>query len=126
MELSLAFKHFEKGKQKVSKGVQELIDKKSKKIEEMLPKHAAKSARLELVLDEIDKRALGYKFKLEAKLKLPEKNLFAKHRSKTLEEAIEAVEKKILVQLRKYKTQHTDRTMDKKKLAKLRRVLRRG
>lgn len=127
MEVSLAFKHFKKGKQKVSSEVQARIDRKAAKVEEVLPKHAAKSARLELVLDEIDKKTLGHKFRFEAKLKLPEKNLVASYRAKSVEEAIEAVEKKILSQVRKYKTKHhTVKKMDKKTLAKLRRVLKRG
>lgn len=126
MKLSLTFRHFEKGKQKVSKEIEERIDRKVKKIEEVLPKHAAKSARLELVLDEIDKKALGHKFRFEAKLNLPEKSLVAVYRGKTPEGVISAVEKKLLAQLRKYRTKHTDKKMSRKGLAKLRKVLKRG
>lgn len=126
MEFTLAVKHSEKGK-KVSKEVQTRIDRKVAKVEEVIPAHAKKSARLELILDEADNKKKGHSYRFEAKLKLPEKSLVADFSSKKIEEAIEKVEAKLLRQIRKYKLQHhTLKKMDKKTLAKLRRVLKRG
>lgn len=127
MDLNLTIKHLKKEEEKLAKELKKYAEEKLGKIEEYLPSHAKKSARLDAVLDESGKKAIGYKFKFEAKLKLPEKSLVANFNAKTAEEAINKAERRLSQQLKKYKTQHhTLKKMDKKTLAKLRRVLKRG
>ena len=127
MDLNLTFKHLKKEEEKLAKDLKKYAENKLRKIEEYLPSHAKKSARLDAVLDVSGKKAIGYKFKFEAKLKMPEKSLVASFNAKTAEEAINKAERKLYAQLKKYKTQHhTLKKMDKKTLAKLRRVLKRG
>lgn len=127
MDLNLTFKHLKKDEEKLARELRKYAEGKLRKIEEYLPSHAKKSARLDAVLDENGKKALGYKFKFEVKLKLPEKSLISNFNAKTAEEAINKAERKLTQQLRKYKTQHhTLKKMDKKMLAKLRRVLKKG
>lgn len=126
MEFNLSARHVKKG-QKLSKNVQDLIDRKVAKVEEVLPAHAKKSAKLELILDEADNSVKGQNFRFESKLKLPEKSLVADASSKTIEGAIEKAESKLFRQIRKYKIQHhTLKKMDRKTLVKLRKVLKRG
>ncbi len=126
MEFTLSVRHLKKG-QKLPKSVQELIDKKVAKLAEVVPAHAKKSAKLELILDEADNSKKGEKFHFEAKLNLPEKILISGVSSKSAEQAIEKAEAKLLRQVRKYKIQHhTLKKMDKKTLAKLRKILKRG
>ena len=127
MDLNLTIKHLKKDEEKLAKELKKYAEEKLRKIEDFLPSHAKKSARLDAVLDESGRKAIGYKFKFEAKLKLPEKSLVANLNARTAEEAINKAEKKLSHQLRKYKTQHhTLKKMDKKTLAKLRKVLKRG
>jgi len=127
MDLNLTIKHLKKDEEKLAKELKKYVEEKLSKIEEFLPSHAKKSARLDAILDQSGKLAVGYKFKFEAKLKLPEKSLVASFNAKTAEEAINRAEKKLVDQLRKYKTQHhTLKKMDKKTLAKLRKILKRG
>lgn len=127
MDLNLTFKHLKNSEEKLARELKKYAEEKLGKIEEYLPSHAKKSARLDAVLDESGKKAIGYKFKFEAKLKMPEKSLVANLNARTAEEAINKAEKKLSHQLRKYKTKHhTLKKMDKKTLAKLRRVLKRG
>ncbi len=126
MDLNLTFKHLKKDEQKLAKDLKSYAELELNKIEEFLPSHAKKSARIDAVLDNSGKKAIGYKFKFEVKLKMPEKSLVSSFNAKTAEEAINKAERKLTQQLRKYKTQHhTIKKMDKKTLAKLRRVLRR-
>lgn len=127
MDLNLTFKHLKEDEEKLAKELKKYAEDKLRKIEDYLPSHAKKSARLDAVLDESGKKAIGYRFRFEAKLKMPEKSLVANFNAKTAEEAISKAERKLNQQLRKYKTQHhTLKKMDKKTLAKLRRVLKRG
>lgn len=127
MDLNLTIKHLKKDEEKLARELKKYAEEKLRKIEDFLPSHAKKSARLDAVLDESGRKAIGYKFKFEAKLKLPEKSLVANLNARTAEEAINKAEKKLSHQLRKYKTQHhTLKKMDKKTLAKLRKVLKRG
>lgn len=127
MDLNLTIKHLKKDEEKLARELKKYAEEKLRKIEDFLPSHAKKSARLDAVLDESGRKAIGYKFKFEAKLRLPEKSLVANINARTAEEAINRAEKKLSHQLRKYKTQHhTLKKMDKKTLAKLRRVLKRG
>jgi ribosomal subunit interface protein len=126
MDLNLTFKHLKKEEEKLAKELKEYAHSKLNKIEDYLPTHARKSAKLEAVLDENDKKSKGFRFRFEVKLKLPEKSIVSSFKAETAEEAINKAEKKLMMQLRKYKTQHTAKNMNKKTLAKLRRVLKRG
>ncbi len=127
MDLNLTIKHLKKDEEKLAKELKKYAKEKLGKVEEFLPSHAKKTARIDAVLDKSGKKAIGYDFKFEAKLKMPEKNLIAKLNAKTAEEAINKAEQKLVKQLRKYKTQHhTLKKMDKKTLAKLRKILKRG
>jgi ribosomal subunit interface protein len=127
MELNLTFKHFKKGEEKLARDLKKYTEEKLKKIEDHLPSHAKKSARLDAVLDESGKKALGFKFKFEVKLKMPGKSLMSSFNANSAEQAVNKAERKLIQQLNKYKTQHHIlKKMDKKTLAKLRKVLKRS
>ena len=52
MDLNLTFKHLKKEEEKIAKDLKKYAETKLRKIEEYLPSHAKKSARLDAVLDE--------------------------------------------------------------------------
>jgi len=127
MQLNLTFKHFKKGEEKLERNLKRYAEEKFKKVEQVLPSHAKKSARLDAVLDESGKKTPGFKFKFEVKLKMPGKSLISSFNANTAEQAVNKAERKLIQQLNKYKTQHhLLKKMDNKTLAKLRRVLKRG
>ncbi|MDQ5913949.1 MAG: Sigma 54 modulation protein / ribosomal protein [Patescibacteria group bacterium] len=127
MQINLTFKHFKKGEEKLARNLKKYAEEKFKKVEEVLPNHAKKSAKLDATLDESGKKTPGYKFKFDVKLRLPGKSLRSSFNANTAEQAVNKAERKLVQQLNKYKTQHhTDKRMDKKTLAKLRRILKRG
>ncbi len=127
MELNLTFKHFKKGEEKLERELKKYAQEKFKKVEEILPSHAKKSARLDGILDESGNKTPGFKYKFEVKLKMPGKSLISNFNANSAEQAVNKAERKLIQQLNKYKTQHHIlKKMDKKTLAKLRKVLKRG
>ncbi len=127
MEINLTFKHFKKGEEKLARNLKKYAEEKFKKVEEVLPSHAKKSARLDAILDESGKKAPGFKYKFEVKLKMPGKSLISSFNANSAEQAVNKAERKLVQQLNKYKTQHhLIKRMNNKTLAKLRKVLKRG
>ncbi len=78
------------------------IHKKLGRLDRFLPRHARKTAQLEVVLKEVN-RAHGNKYECDVLLKLPGKNINAKDSTMNMLAAVDIVEAKLATQLKKYK-----------------------
>lgn len=86
----------------VDSKTKDYIQKKIGKLDRYLPRHARDSVKAQVKLREVN-RNNGNKYEAEVILKVPEKTITAKDSTVNALAAIDIVEAKILVQLRKYK-----------------------
>jgi ribosomal subunit interface protein len=124
MNLQITARHYKKGEVGVDEKLKSYIEKKASKLEVLLPAHAKKSVIAEAVIDEINKKVGAQKFKFELKFKLPEKTLVASAKDKNEGAAVDSVEKKMISQIAKYKTQHANKKVDRKGISKIRKFFR--
>lgn len=90
------------------------------KLDKYIPKHAQVSAHVEAKL--IENRAQGNnKFTAEVILHLPHDILTAKESTSSMPEAIDLVEAKLRIQLKKYKETHTNPRLLRRMTNKLKR-----
>jgi putative sigma-54 modulation protein len=82
--------------------IKKYVTKKIGKLDRFLPRHARKTLKAEVVLEEVN-RANGNKYECDVKLSVPGKSLNAKDSTLNMFAAIDIVEKKLADQLRKYK-----------------------
>lgn len=78
------------------------VTKKIGRLDRYIPKHARKSASVQVMLKEINKDH-GNKYEAEVILHIPNKQLTAKDSTMNMLAAIDIVEAKIVTQLKKYK-----------------------
>lgn len=78
------------------------VTKKIGRLDRYLPKHARKSVSAEIKLKEVN-RDHGNKYEAEVILNVPDKVLTAKDSTVNILAAVDIVEAKLVVQLRKYK-----------------------
>lgn len=81
------------------------VTKKIGRLDRYIPKHARKSASVQVMLKEINKDH-GNKYEAEVILHIPNKQLTAKDSTMNMLAAIDIVEAKIVTQLKKYKEAH--------------------
>lgn len=81
------------------------IRKKIGALERLAPRHARKSMRAEVKLDEVN-RDKGNKYEVEVLLFVPDKTIAAKDSTMNVLAAVDIVEAKLAAQLRKYKTEN--------------------
>lgn len=81
------------------------IKKKIGALERLAPRHARKSMRAEVKLDEVN-RDKGNKYEVEVLLFVPDKTIAAKDSTMNVLAAVDIVEAKLAAQLRKYKTEN--------------------
>ena len=84
---------------------QKYIMKKIGRLDRFLPRHARKSASVEVKLREVNRKN-GNKYEAEVLLNVPEKQLTAKDSTVNILAAIDIVEAKLATQLKKYKQTH--------------------
>lgn len=78
------------------------VMKKIARLDRFLPRHARKSVSAEIRLKEVN-RDHGNKYEVEVLLHLPNKELTAKDSTVNILAAVDIVESKLAVQLKKYK-----------------------
>lgn len=81
------------------------VQKKVGRLDRFLPRHARKSATAEVKLKQVN-RDHGNKYEAEIVLNVPDKQLTAKDSTLNMIAAIDIVEHKLAMQLKKYKDQH--------------------
>ncbi len=79
--------------------------KKIGRLDRFLPRHARKSASVEVKLKEVN-RDHGNKYEAEIIMTVPDKHITAKDTTLNMLAAVDIVEAKIANQLKKYKDQH--------------------
>lgn len=82
------------------------VKKKIGSLDKFLPRHARKTATVEVVLSLIDQKN-GNKYHADVVLKLPEKTITASDSTVNVLAAIDIVEAKLAAQLKKYKSVHS-------------------
>jgi len=89
-------------KYNVDETTKKYVNKKIGRLDRYLPKHARDSVSAEVKLKEVNRKH-GNKYEAEAILRVPDKAITAKDSAVNMFAAVDAVESKILAQLRKYK-----------------------
>lgn len=89
-------------KYEVDETTRKYVMKKIGRLDRYLPRHARKSATVEVKLREVN-RDHGNKYEAEILFQVPDKNLTAKDSTVNMLAAIDIVEAKIMAQLHKYK-----------------------
>lgn len=89
----------------LSDDIKKYITKKLGRLDKYMPRHARKTARLEVKLRETNNR-LGNKYECEAVLHVPGPQLQAKEATLNMFAAVDIVEAKLKNQLVKYKEAH--------------------
>jgi len=89
----------------VDETTQKYIMKKIGRLDRFLPRHARKSASVEVKLREVNRKN-GNKYEAEVLLNVPEKQITAKDSTVNILAAIDIVEAKLAAQLKKYKQTH--------------------
>lgn len=82
------------------------VHKKIGRLDRFLPRHARKTLKAEVVLEEVG-RSNGNKYECAVNLVVPGKVLFAKDSTMNMMAAVDIVEAKLADQLRKYKQMTT-------------------
>lgn len=81
------------------------INKKIGALERLAPRHARKSMRAEVKVEEVN-RDKGNKYEVEVLIFVPDKTIAAKDSTMNALAAVDIVEAKLAAQLRKYKTEN--------------------
>lgn len=94
-------------KLKLDPALKEYVDKKIGRLSRFMPRHARKSAQVEVRLAQVN-RARGNKYECEAVLHVPDATLTAKDSTLNIFAAVDIVEVKLKNQLLKYKAARTE------------------
>lgn len=97
------------------------VTKSVAKLERFMPRHARKSAHVEVVLRE-SKGQSSKKYTAEFILYLPERTLTAKESTLNIFAAVDIVEAKLQNQIRKYKQLHADPAMYRRLITRFKRT----
>jgi putative sigma-54 modulation protein len=89
-------------KYEIDERTKKYVMKKIERLDRYLPRHARKTATVEVKLREVN-RDHGNKYEAEIIFQVPDKNLTAKDSTLNMLAAIDIVEAKIMSQIRKYK-----------------------
>jgi putative sigma-54 modulation protein len=89
-------------KYEIDERTKKYVMKKIERLDRYLPRHARKTASVEVKLREVN-RDHGNKYEAEIIFQVPDKNLTAKDSTLNMLAAIDIVEAKIMSQIRKYK-----------------------
>lgn len=101
------------------------VEKKIGALDRFLPRHARKTTKADIKIKQIDKSG-GNKYEVEVILSVPDKKLTAKDSTLNVLAAVDIVEEKLAVQLRKYKQTHLPHVGGSRKLlAKFKRSFQR-
>lgn len=84
------------------------VMKKIGRLDRFLPRHARKSAKVEVVLKEVN-RAKGNKYECDIVLTVPQRKINAKDSTLNMLAAVDIVEAKLTTQLKKYHDEHAFR-----------------
>ncbi len=103
----------------VNDKVKDYVEKKLGRLDRFLPRHARESAKLEVILSEVN-RQNNNRFECEAILDVPGKRIVAVDSTMNMMAAIDIVEEKISSQLRKYKEEHSPEKGVRARIAKMR------
>lgn len=96
------------------------VTKKIGRLDRYLPRHARKSAKGEIVINEVN-RPKGNKYEVEVLLHVPDKTFTAKDSTLNALAAVDIVEAKLAAQLRKYKESVVPHVGSRKILARFKR-----
>lgn len=107
-------------KYEVDPSTRKYAEKRISRLEKYLPRHARKSATVEVKLKQIDK-SRGNKYEAEIILTVPDKTLTAADVSSNMLAAIDIVEAKMAGQLRRYKTETVPHIGKRKVLSRFKR-----
>lgn len=80
------------------------VEKRLGRLDRYLPRHARKTAQIEVKLKQIDK-SHGNKYEVDATLSIPEKTLRATDQAGNMLAAVDIVEAKLKGQIRRYRTE---------------------
>lgn len=92
------------GSYKPDDSTKKYITKKIGTLDRLAPRHARKTLRAEVKIDEVN-RDNGNKYEVEVLLFVPDKTIAAKDSTMNVLAAVDIVEAKLAAQLRKYKTE---------------------
>lgn len=101
--------------------IKKYVNKKIGRLDRFVPRHARKSLKVEVLLEE--RKTKSDKNQCEVIMVLPEQRIAAKEATVNMFAAVDIVEQKLKNQLKKYKAQHGGDHQDHR--GKLRRILRR-
>ena len=93
--------------------IRKYIEKMLKSVEKVVPRHAKKTVHATVILRE-GKSKKPDRFEAEVILHLPHEELVAKERTMNIFAATDIVEEKLKNQIRKYKTKHMEKRVDRK------------
>lgn len=105
----------------LNKDIKKYVDKKIGRLDRFVPRHARKSLKVEVLLEE--RKTKSDRNQCEVIMVLPEQRIAAKEATVNMFAAVDIVEQKLKNQLKKYKAQHGGDHQDHH--GKLRRLLRR-
>jgi len=101
------------------------VMKKLGRLDRYLPRHARKSAAMEIKLSQVN-RDHGNKYEAEVILLVPDKKLTAKDSTVNMMAAIDIIEAKLLAQLHRYKDSSVSHIGNRKLLGRFKRRIARG
>lgn len=104
----------------VDEPTKKYIKKKIGSLERLAPRHARKSMHAEVKVAEVN-RDKGNKYEVEVLISVPDKELTAKDSTLNVLAAVDIVEAKLAVQLRKYKQETVPHVGRRKLLARFKR-----
>ena len=104
----------------VDEPTKKYIKKKIGSLERLAPRHARKSMHAEVRVAEVN-RDKGNKYEVEVNISVPDKELTAKDSTLNVLAAVDIVEAKLAVQLRKYKQETVPHVGRRKLLARFKR-----
>ena len=93
------------GSYKPDDSTKKYITKKIGTLDRLAPRHARKTLRAEVKIDEVN-RDNGNKYEVEVLLFVPDRTIAAKDSTMNVLAAVDIVEAKLAAQLRKYKTEN--------------------
>lgn len=96
------------------------VTKKIGRLDRYLPRHARKSVKCEIIIDEVN-RPKGNKYEVEVVLHAPDKVFTAKDSTLNALAAVDIVEAKLAAQLKKYKQSVVPHVGNRKILARFKR-----
>jgi len=111
-------------KYEVNEATKKYVIRKIGRLDRYLPKHARKSATADVKLKQVNQDH-GNKYEAEVILNVPDKRLTAKDSTVNMMAAVDIVEAKLVVQLRKYKEQTMTHVGNRRLMSRFKRSQRR-